>query len=206
MHRSANQSSRKTKWRLFVSSVRELCYIAHTTHTCTNRQVNKWFTPPLNSGHSLAILGNGPRIQILWSMPPNANQGVPALLAVQLVLKCGGMPSQTTPTQKCKVVASNSLNLQIHMWERAHPCTHNAKDAHVNPAPPPAHRRPLLLILWLVFDFSGNRALRETWSLVWTGLWLSAPVVQVQPKMMASAELCNCFLETAAQHSQNLKV
>lgn len=120
-----------------------------TQHTLT--QTNKstsgilMFLPsPLQNGgwggggHSFAIPGNEPSIQLLWSMPPVANLGVPALLAAQLQLKWGGMPSQTTPTPKFKVVSSHSLNIQMYMWEKAHSsnytlvCTKSNTDAHVN--------------------------------------------------------------------------
>lgn len=66
----------KNKRRLFVSAKRELPYTAHTTNTRTNQQVNKWYAPQKNGGGgSFAILGNVPSIQILWSMPSNANWG-----------------------------------------------------------------------------------------------------------------------------------
>lgn len=82
-------------------AARDLCDTAHTTHTRRNYRVNKWYPAPpppkQNRGHSFAILGKVPSLQILWSMPSIANLGVPALLTVQLLLKHGGMPSQTTP-------------------------------------------------------------------------------------------------------------
>lgn len=109
-----NKSASKTKTsNASLLAARNLCNIAHTTHTCTNQGVNKWYpAPPSPSSPEqgafvFAIPGRVPSIQILWSMPPLANLGVPALLAVQLLLKPGGMPSQTTPTPKCKVVSSN---------------------------------------------------------------------------------------------------
>lgn len=103
-----NKSASKTKTsNASLLTARDLCNIAHTAHTCTNQGVNKWYSappPPLSHPEQgafvFAILGNMPSIQILWSMPPLANLGVPALLAVQLLLKPGGMPSQTTPHSK----------------------------------------------------------------------------------------------------------
>lgn len=130
-----------------------------TQHTLAqNQQVNKWW------GLSLAILGDTPSIQILWSMPPDANPGVPALFgcatAAQTVLHA---LTNKTPVWKCKVVASNSLNIQSHMWgEKKSTSIHTkSSDAHVN-THTHTHIRPLLLILLLVYDFSGNQALKET--------------------------------------------
>lgn len=66
----------------------------------TTQLVNKWYPellpPRQKRGHSFAALGSQPSIQILRGMPPVANLGVPALLAVQLLLlKWDCKPSKT---------------------------------------------------------------------------------------------------------------
>lgn len=111
-----------------------------TQHTLAqNQQVNKWW------GLSLAILGDAPSIQILWSMPPDANPGVPALFgcatAAQTVLHA---LTNKAPIWKCEVVASNSLNIQSHMWgeKKKHIYPHKEQRrtceyTHTQQTPPP---------------------------------------------------------------------
>lgn len=50
---------------------------------------------------------------------------------------------------------------ELQMWIH----THRHKHTHAH-----THDRPLLLILWLVFDLTGNWGLKETWPLLLTGL------------------------------------
>lgn len=88
--------------------------------------------------------------------------GVPTLLAMQLLHKQGDMPSQTTSTPKSKIVTSNFRKYtKKSMQKNAHTRTQRSatwigKHTHAH-----TDSMPLLLILLLVFDFSGNRVLRD---------------------------------------------
>lgn len=81
-----------------------MCVTLLTQHTLaqTNESTSGLLQPPpplsvQQGGHWFAILGNVPSIQILWSMPPIANMGVPTLLAVQLLPERGSIALKNNP-------------------------------------------------------------------------------------------------------------
>lgn len=105
--------------------------VKHCSHN-THQQVNKWHAASPcrrmgegGEGHLFAMPGTMPSIQILWRMPPVANQGVMALLAAKLRLKWDGRPSHP--------IFAGKFKTSITLLREQKTIT----DAHVNPTPPP---------------------------------------------------------------------